>query len=361
MGPMTPLRIGILGCGRVSPMYLPNLVRTPAVDVVAVADIAAEAARAAAEQYGIGRAVSPDELLADPSIELVVNLTPIAVHVEMTRAALVAGKHVYSEKSLATSVAEATDLLATAQQHGVVLGCAPDTLLGTGFSIARQALEDGRIGRTLSAAAMMFRSAPGGPSFYTNGPTPFFDMAPYYLSALVTLFGPVTQVSGATRTWPDGGTRPDDPAGASIAVSGVLEFAAGATANLHLGWGTSRRGEVPVLDVYGSAGVLAFPNPNNFGDPAFVRPYDDAERTELPGSRQPADWPRNLRGLGVAEMAHALAEGRPPRASGELAVHVVDIVAGLVKSADTGNRVELTTSCPLPEPMPAELRKELIA
>jgi predicted dehydrogenase len=358
---MTSIRIGILGCGKVSHMYLPNLVRTPAVDIAAVADVAADAAKAVAEQYRIERAVSPDELLADPSIELVVNLTPIAVHVASTRAALQAGKHVYSEKSLATTVAEARHLLVEADERGLALGCAPDTLLGTGFSVARQALDDGRIGRTLSASAMMFRSAPGGPSFYTNGPTPFFDMAPYYLSALVSIFGPVTRVTGSTRTWPEGATRPDDPAGASIAIDGVLEFRDGATANLNLAWGTSRRGEVPVLDVYGSAGVLSFPNPNNFGDPAYIRAYDDTDRTELPDSRQPADWPRNLRGLGVAEMAIALTAGRTPRAAGDLAVHVVDIVAGLVESADTGRRVTLTTTCAAPEPMPAELRKELIA
>lgn len=358
---MKSIRIGILGCGKVSHMYLPNLIRTPAVDIVAVADAAPDVAQAVADQYGLDRAVSPDELLADPSVELVVNLTPIAVHVALTRAALAAGKHVYSEKSLATSVPDARDLLAEAERRGLALGCAPDTLLGTGFSVARQALEDGRVGRTLSASAMMFRSAPGGSSFYTNGPTPFFDMAPYYLSALVSLFGPVVRLSGATRTWPEGATRPDAPAGASIAVGGVLEFAGGATANLTLAWGTDRRGEVPVLDVYGSEGVLSFPNPNNFGDAAFARSYDDSTPTELPGSRQPADWPRNLRGLGVAEMAAALSDGRPPRASGELAVHVVDIVAGLVESADTGRRVTLTTTCTPPPQMPAELRTELIA
>jgi predicted dehydrogenase len=208
---------------------------------------------------------------------------------------------------------------------------------------------------------MMFRSAPGASSFYTNGPTPFFDMAPYYLSALVSLFGPVTRATGSTRTWPAGSTRPDEAAGASIAVGGVLEFGSGATANLNLAWGTERRGEVPVLDVYGSAGVLSVPNPNNFGDAAYVRTYDDSDRTELPGSRQPADWPRNLRGLGVAEMATAIGEGRNPRAAGDVAVHVVDIVAGLVDSAATGRRVTLTTTCAVPPPMPAELRKELIA
>ena len=358
---MKSARIGILGCGNVSHMYLPILVRTPAVEIVAVADVDSEAATAAAKQYEVDRAVSPDELLADPSIEIIVNLTPIAAHVESTRAALAAGKHVYSEKSLATSVADAQALLAEAQRRGLALACAPDTLLGTGFAVAREALDSGRIGRKLSANAAMFRSAMSTPSFYSNGPTPFFDMAPYYLSALVTLFGPVTRVSGATRTWPVGEKGVETADGASIAVSGVLEFAAGGTANLTLSWGSAHRSEVPVLDVFGTEGVIAFPNPNNFGDPAYIRPYADADGTELAGSRQPEKWPRNLRGLGVAEMAVALQEGRTPRAAGDLAGHVVDIVAGLVRSGESGQRVELTTTCTPPEPMPAALRDELLA
>jgi predicted dehydrogenase len=358
---MEPARIGILGCGKVSHMYLPVLVRTPAVEIVAVADADADIAQAVAGQYEIPRAVSPDELIADSSIELIVNLTPIAAHVATTRMALAAGKHVYSEKSLAVSVADARDLLAEAEGRGLHLACAPDTLLGTGFSVARTAFDEGRIGKPLAASATMYRSAMNAPSFYSKGATPFFDMAPYYLSALISLFGPITRVSGVTRTWPGNEKPADTPTGSSISISGVLEFDGGATANLILAWGSAHRSEVPVLDVFGTEGVIAFPNPNNFGDPAYIRPYAEADRTELPGSRQPQGWLRNLRGLGVAEMALALREGRKPRASGELAVHVVDAVASLVESGESGKRVELTTTCTRPEPMPAAVREQLIA
>lgn len=358
---MKSARIGVLGCGRVSHMYLPILLRSPAVEVAAIADADVSVAKAVSEQYKISTVVSPDELLADPSIEIVLNLTPISVHVGVTHAALKAGKHVYSEKSLATTVEDAQGILAEAGRRGLVVACAPDTLQGSGFQTAWEALNGGRVGRPLSASAAMFRSALAAPSFYTKGPTAFFDMAPYYLSALVSLLGPVTRVAGATRTWPSDEKPQDTAAGASIAISGTLEFAGGATASLALAWGTGHRHEVPVLDVYGESGVIEFPNPNNFGDAAFVREYSASDRTELPGSRQSEDLPRNLRGLGVAEMVLALQEGRSPRASGELACHVVDLVASLVKSADEGRRIDLSTTCESPQPLPADVRDQLLA
>lgn len=357
---MKSARTGVLGCGRVSHMYLPNLLDSPATEVVAVSDADATVAKSVAEQYGISTVVSPQELLADSSIEIVLNLTPIAVHVGVTRDALAAGKHVYSEKSLATTVEDARGLLAEADRRGLVLACAPDTMLGSGFQTAWQALRSDRIGRPLSASAAMFRSALAAPSFYTRGPFAFFDMSPYYVTALISLFGPISRVSGATRTWPSDEKPQDTRTGASIAVAGTLEFAGGATASLTLAWGTGHRHEVPVLDVYGTSGVIEFPNPNNFGDPAYIRQYEDSERTELPGSRRPGSRRANQRGLGVAEMALALQEGRPPRAAGDVACHVVDVIASLVASAETGRRVELTTNCTVPEPLPADVREQLL-
>lgn len=356
---MEPTRIGVLGCGNVSHMYLPNLVGSSLLEVAGIADIDADTARAVAKKYDIGSAVTPEQLIADPSIEIIVNLTPIVAHVAATTSALAAGKHVYSEKPLTTSVAEARGLIDDAKQRGLAITCAPDTLLASGFQTSLAALHAGRIGKPLTVNAAMFRRAMSTPSFYTAGPTPFFDMAPYYVSALIWILGPATRVSGATRSWPTG-ERPDDPqTGAPIAISGVVEFAGGATASLTLGWGTEHRSEIPVLDVYGTNGVLAFPNPNNFGDAAFVQNYGEREWVELPGSRQPADWPHNLRGLGVIEMALALREGLTPRTNVDLAGHVVDIVASLVESADTGRRVDLTTTCAVPEPVPADVLAQL--
>jgi predicted dehydrogenase len=358
---MTPARIGVIGCGKVSQMYLPVLTGMSSLDVVAVADLDPSSAQAAGEQYAISNIVSPEKLLADPAIEVVLNLTPISAHVAVTRAALAAGKHVYSEKPLATSLQEARELVDEAERRGLALACAPDTLLGTGFQSAWQALADGEIGKPLGATAAMYRSAFRASSFYTNGATPIFDMAPYYASALVCLFGPVSRVSSTTRTWPEGETAPAPAAGPPVAVSGVLEFASGMLANLTLAWATEHRHEVPVLTVHGTTGVLRFPNPNNFGDPAYLQRYGEDTWTELPGSRQPDDWKHNLRGLGVAEMAQAIRAGRRPRAGADLACHVVDLIAGLVRSGATGNRVELSTTCAQPEPVPAGVQHQLLS
>lgn len=353
---MRTIGIGVLGCGNVSPMYLPVLtaIAEPAgIRVVAVADIDAQRAERTAAEYGVAKATTPDELLADDAVELVLNLTPIAAHVETSKAALTSDKHVYSEKPLATRTDDAVELVRLARARGLALACAPDTLLGTGFQTAAAALADGVIGRPLAATATMLRPELTRPSFYTEGATAVFDMAPYYVSALVNLFGPVRRLSGATRTWPD--ARPPAPmsAGASIAAAGTLEFHSGVLATLVLSWGTVPVPEVPVFEVFGSEGVLRFPNPNDFDGPAFFRRHGEDAWTEVPGSRQPEHWRRNLRGLGVGELAAALRAGRTPRASGEIACHVVDLIAGLVASAASGRHVEPATTC-TPAPLLAE-------
>lgn len=352
-------RIGIIGCGRVSHMYIPTLRRCPAVQIAGVADVDPAAGKGVAERYGLPPARSPEDLLADPTVAIIVNLTPIAVHVEVTRAALARGKHVYSEKALATTLADAQGILADAAGRDLAVGCAPDTLLWSGFQAAREALRAGRVGRPISATAAMYRRGFTAPSFYTDGPFPFYDMAPYYLSALVTLFGPAVRVRAATRTCTAGEVPVSGTAGAPIMVCGVLEFAGGAVADLTLAWATEHRSEISDFRVFGSSGILAFPNPNGFGGPAHLQRYGEPDWQELPGSRAPAGERANLRGIGVAEMAIALRAGRQPRASGELAAHVVDIIGGLVESGRGGTAVDLTTTCAVPEAVTADARMEL--
>jgi len=352
---MSRIRLGVVGTGAVSRMYLPILARMDAVEVSAVADVDRGAAQARADEHGIATVYHPDDLIADPGIDLVVNLTPIPVHAQISTAALAAGKHVYSEKPLATTTADAVALVQQAEAAGRTLACAPDTLLGTGFQAARQAMDDGAIGRPLAANAFMFRSALDPASPYAQGANPFLDMAPYYVSALINLFGPVRRVSGATTSTDD-----DRPDGTPIALSGVLEFVNGLMADLLVAWGTDHRHEVPNLTVYGTEGVLQMPNPNNFGDPAYVRRHDQNERTEVPGSRQDADWPANLRGLGVGQQALAIGAHTEPLASGRIAAHVVDVITGIVAAARTGERVTLTTRADPAPPMPASTRTDLI-
>lgn len=353
--------IGVLGCGMVSDMYLPNLVRSPMIKLVAVADVRDDLAATTADRYGVGKAVSPDDLLADPAIELVVNLTPIGQHVATTSAALRAGKHVYSEKVLAGTYEEACALTAEAQRRGLALACAPDTLLGTGFATGRRALDDGMIGAPLSGSAVMLRNRLDNPSWYTDGPMPFLDMAPYYVAALVQLLGPARKVTAFTRTGTAHQLPTAEGLGSSVALGGAIEFADGAYATVHWEWGARTvPGEVTRLDVFGSDGVINFPNPNNFGDPAYLRPYDQPTSTELPGSAQPAVWRPNLRGLGVAEFADAIHHDRRPRAHADLACHVVEIITALDRAGATGHHVAIDSSCTIPEPMDDTLRHTLI-
>jgi predicted dehydrogenase len=350
-----PARIGLLGCGAVSHQYLPNLLRLPALQVAAVSDVDPDAAAAVSEQYGVP-AVGVDALLADPEIDIAVNLTPISFHAAVNRNALNAGKHVYSEKSLATTVGEAQELLTLAAAKRLAIAGAPDTLLGTAFQAARRELLDGTLGRPLSAVATMLRSRVPKSAYFSDHKA-LFDMAPYYISALVTLFGPIREVSGYLEY--DRFEPAESPV--AVAVSGTLRFDSGVTSSLVLNWNSAYRSEIPVLDVYTESGVLRCANPNNFGDPAFLREHSDpaGHWREIPGSRQPADDPRNLRGLGVAEMAEALANGRTPRASGDLACHVVDVIESLVNAARAGRSVALTSTCTPPEPLSDDERKRL--
>lgn len=351
-----PARIGLIGCGAVSHQYLPNLLRLPGLTVAAVSDIDPVAAGNVAEQYDVP-AAAVDAVLDDPDIDLVVNLTPISFHAAVTRDALSAGKHVYSEKSLATTRTDAEELLALADAKGLVVGGAPDTLLGTAFQAARRELETGSLGRPLSAVALMLRSRVPRAAYFADHKA-LFDMAPYYLSALVTLLGPVRSVSGYLEY----DAEAADADGMAVGVSGVLRFDSGMAASLAMNWNSTHRREIPVLDVYTEGGVLRCANPNNFGDPAFVRRHDDpaGDWREIPGSRQPADLAPNLRGIGVAEMAEALAAGRRPRASGDLACHVVDVIESLVAAARSGRDVTLASSCEPPAPLSDDERDHFL-
>jgi predicted dehydrogenase len=338
------VRTGVLGCGSVSQQYLPIVTRVAGLEVLAVADVVPERAEAAGKEFGIPKRVSAVELFEDPAIELVINLTPIMAHSETTSAALAAGKHVYSEKPLATSAGQAGELLRAATSAGRLLACAPDTPLGTGFSAARRALDNGDIGMPLAADAYLLRARLEDFPAPIGGELAFYDMAPYYLTALVNLFGPARHVTGFSQTPVNNGPL-GDPAKSLVRGATMIEFGTGITAHLSLVWGINHRGEVGFVVVYGTDGELRLPNPNAFGEPALIRRYSQETWRELPGSRQATTLPRNLRGLGVAQLARAIRENRTPAADGRIAAHVVEIIDGMTSSARTSKHIELMTSC----------------
>jgi predicted dehydrogenase len=304
-------------------------------------------------------------LLARPEIEIVVNLTIPAAHAPLNRAILAAGKHVYCEKPLALTVADARAVLDEAARRGLRVGCAPDTFLGSGIQTARRMIDEGAIGRPV--AALGFMLCPGHESWHPNpafyyqaGGGPMFDMGPYYLTALVTLLGPVARVSGAAQTtFPQRTIASDPRRGETIRVetpthySTTLEFEAGATATMIMSFDTHRM-VLPSLAIFGTDGNLQVPDPNHFDGPvrlarAPVRtPADYAEVA-------PAHALGRSRGSGVADLAHALRENRPHRANGELALHVVEIMEAAARSPVEGRHITITSTCERPTPVPIGL------
>ncbi|HZQ27364.1 MAG TPA: Gfo/Idh/MocA family oxidoreductase [Acidimicrobiales bacterium] len=350
--------IGILGCGLISTAYLQRLTAFDAIDVVACADLVPERAASQAEAFGVAVACSPDELLANPDVEVVVNLTIPAVHAALSGAALDAGKSVYGEKPLALTRADGLDLLARAAAAGRRLGSAPDTFLGAGLQTCRALLDEGAIGEPLGACAFMMGAGPESwhpdPAFfYKAGAGPMFDVGVYYVTALVTLLGPARRVSASARISRAERTITSQPLhGTAIAVevpthvAAVVDLAGGPVATVVTSFDV-HASELPRMEIYGTEGTLSVPDPNTFGGPVRVRRAGDTEWRVVP--LRPG-YSEQSRGIGVADMVLAAREGRPHRASGELALHVLDIMQSVHEASDQGSAITLTTTCTRPEP-----------
>jgi predicted dehydrogenase len=315
------VRVALLGVGDIAEQYVRGLAQFPQVQLVAVADRDPERARARAAEWGV-RALSPDDLLAGEEIELVVNLTPPRAHVETTRTALEAGKHVYSEKPLAVTVEDGRALVALARERSLGLACAPDTFLGSALETAVEALP--RIGRPLAAQAFVGNSGPehwhpAPAAYYELGAGPLFSLGPYYVTALVRLLGPIAEVTGFAVL--PAVPRKVDPS-IETTYAGALRFANGALATLFASYDVQGN-RVPPLELYGSEATLSIPDPNLFDGPVLLG--RGAAWEELPVHHATGRG----RGIGVADLVDALAEGRPPRASGEQALHVLDALCAL--------------------------------
>jgi predicted dehydrogenase len=359
---MEPMKIGIVGLGAISGIYLRNLTTTfaHAVTVRAVADLLPERAQAAATEYRIPHVLSTEELVASDEVELVLNLTTPQSHYRVARLAVDAGKHVYGEKPLCVTREEAAALLAAAAERGVRVGAAPDTVLGAGIQTSRKLIEDGWIGTPIGATAFMLNHGHEGwhpdPAFYyQRGGGPMFDMGPYYLSTLVQLLGPATRLSGSARKSFDSRTITSAPKrGEVIAVevpthvAAHIEFAQGAVASVITSfdiWGST----LPNIEIYGTEGTLLVPDPNTFGGPVRIRRMGTTEWSEIPLSHP---YPENSRGLGVADMAESIRAGTPHRANAEVGAHVLEIMHGIHDAALSGQYHTLQTSCAQPTPRP---------
>jgi predicted dehydrogenase len=376
----TPMRIGLVGCGNISDIYLQNGPRFRDIVFTACADLSAEAASRQAARYAL-QARSVEDLLKSDDVDIVLNLTIPEAHAGVSLEALEAGKHVYSEKPLATAVADGVAILAAAKAKGLRVGAAPDTVLGAGVQEARALIDAGAIGKALTGVAAVMSHGmehwhPNPGFFFRHGAGPVFDMGPYYLSALVTLLGPVASVQAAGQIGFEERvvTTPTSPAqGESIKVEtftnvhSLLDFASGAHVTFLASWDVCKHGISPI-ELHGQKASLRLPDPNWFGGNVLIAGKDEDWRTIHTDSKTfgkknwPATGPKfaNDRGLGLAEMAHAIVDRRPHRANGDVALHVLAVMAGILEAATAGRRAPISPACERPSPLAETDAKELL-
>lgn len=347
------MNLGIVGCGNISGIYLKNLTTLFGnVTVVACADLDGEKAKAAQEKYGIPRVMTFEEMLASDEISMILNLTTPKSHYALSKRALEAGKHVYVEKPLALRYEDGKELVALAKEKGLYLGCAPDTFLGAGIQTCAELIAEGKIGRPVAASAFMMcrghESWHPAPEFYYDvGGGPLFDMGPYYVTALVRLLGRAESVMAyGARAFEERTVTSEPKKGTKIPVkvdthnAGIIRFESGAIATLVTSFDVWKHG-MPKIEIYGTEGSMKVPDPNTFGGPVSlsVLPEKEFTETEL---RSP--YSENSRGLGLAETVLAVEEGRVNNASGALALHVLEIMEGFVRSAAEGTRILLEST-----------------
>ena len=363
----TKMNIGILGCGVISRVYARDMKRLfpGELNIRSAADVDVNRARALAEEFEIPNACTVEELLADPEIELVVNLTPPKFHTALNRQILEAGKHLFSEKPFALTLEDAKETLALAEAKGLCVGSAPDSFMGSAHRTVQKLLKDGWIGKPLYVTANMMYSMvelwhPSPEAFYQEGGGPIYDMGGYYISTLVNLFGPVTRIQAVSATGYPARTIYNGPRmGETVPVeiptfyAAILEMGSViVTMNFSFDiWKSS----LPLFEVYGTEGTLVVPDPNHHGGSPQV--YRKEQRLaacfggEDTGKGEALTIPEctqnvgeYVRGLGVADLARAIREGRRCAANGELALHTVDVMTGIMKAAKSGQAYVPVTS-----------------
>jgi predicted dehydrogenase len=339
------VRVGVIGCGTISSIYLKNCSALfDNLKVIALADLVPERSAEKAAEFGVSRTETVEQILTDSEIDVILNLTIPKAHFQVSKAALEAGKHVYVEKPVSIDLQEGETLAGIAKTKGLLLGGAPDTFLGAGIQTCRKLIADGWIGKPVAATAFMLcggheRWHPDPAFYYQTGGGPMFDMGPYYLTALVALLGPVSSLAGMTSTTWQQRTVTSQPKKGQIIqvevpthVSGLLQFKSGAQATIMTSFDIKGgHGHTPI-EIYGTEGSLQVPDPNTFGGPVHYRRAGAKEWSEIPLL---APFQENSRGLGLSDLADALQTGRKPRACADLTVHVLELMHGIHISSET--------------------------
>jgi len=357
---MRKVGIGIIGCGNISTAYLKAAQRFPVLDIKAVADMRSEAAEKRGAEFNVP-GMRVDQLLKRDDVEIVINLTVPLAHTDVSLAVLNAGKHVHSEKPLGVDVTEARKVMELAAVKNLRVGCAPDTFLGGGHQTARKLIDDGVIGTPVAGSAFFmcpgherWHPAPG--FYYLRGGGPMLDMGPYYITDLVQLLGPVASVMGSTArpkserlvtSEPMNGTL--IPVEVSTHVAGMLEFESGAVVSIAMSFDVPKHRHTPI-EIYGDKGSILVPDPNRFGGEVQVA-KTGGEWETMPLTHGHVEG--EFRSIGAADMATAIVTNRPHRASGALALHVLEVMEAFQTSADEGRRVKFESRIEQPAMMPA--------
>ena len=355
---MRKVGIGVIGCGVISKAYMTAMKRFSNIELRAVADMRSSVAETRGAEFGVP-GLRVDQLLKRDDIEIVVNLTVPLAHTDVSLAVLNAGKHVHSEKPLGVNMAEARKVMDFAEQKGLRVGCAPDTFLGGGHQTARKLIDDGAIGTPVGGSAFFmcpgherWHPAPG--FYYLRGGGPMLDMGPYYITDLIQLLGPIASVMGSATKLRSERTITSAPLNGTVIpvevathVAGVLEFVSGAVVSIAMSFDVPKHKHTPI-EIYGTSGSLLVPDPNRFGGEVMVaRVGGEWEQKPLTHG----NFDGEFRSIGVADMAAALGNKRPHRASGALALHALDAMESLQVSSDEGRRVKLTTTVARPAMM----------
>lgn len=351
--------VGIVGCGDISDAYLSSDGRFENYRITACSSQNRAHSEEKAEKYGID-VVAVDELLADPEIDIVVNLTPPDAHAEVTLRALEAGNHVYTEKAIAASVDGSERILETAAERDLLVGSAPDTFLGAALQTCRSVLDEGRIGKPIGATAIWTSSGheswhPNPDLFYRDGGGPLLDVGPYYVTALVFLLGPASRVTGSVTRAREERTITSEPRrGETIPVdvptheTGVVDFENGAVGNVTASFDVQASSlPSPGFEIYGTDGTLSVPDPNHFDGTISVHEGDEGWE-EVSPTHDYTDG----RGIGIADLASALDSDWEHRTTGALAHHVLEILAGMRTSSAEGAHVSLDSRVERPSPLP---------
>ena len=360
---MDKVGIGIIGLGNISAAYLKASKDFPVLDIRAVADMNPAAAKARADEFGL-KAVDLDAIFTDPSIDIILNLTIPKAHVEVGLRAIEAGKHVYSEKPLGIVFAEGKKLVEAAKAKNLRVGSAPDTFLGGSHQTARRIVDEGALGQLIGGTAYFMcpgheRWHPNPAFYYEAGGGPMLDMGPYYITDLVNLLGPVAKVSGFGTKLRDTRTITSKDRNGEIIpvhvpthVSGTLVFHNGAVVQVTMSFDVAGHKHVP-LEIYGTEASLIVPDPNHFGGQIQLL-EKGGEWTDIATDMPYAEG--NYRSIGLADMAHAIIEGRPHRCNGDLALHVLEVMEAFETSSTSGRVIDITT----PAERPAQLGTSLV-